>query len=942
MNRKITTYGIFRHLLRQLVFISLFAGAAGAAAGPDFSAVTGQPHLQTPAPTGRVVVHFAPESGLRLAETGLQVRQDADTPRLAGANLQRINSLVARLVPGARLSARMPSAVKAVNKAGFASPYAHLALYAHFDTGLKNTAALAKLAARLMADPAVDLAWVEPIATPAVLDFGRQGSGDDFFVLADTASGSFEHLQGYLGDAPDGVGALSMRGQAGALGAGVTVIDVEGGWLWTHEDLPPPVAEIGDQIDNLGWRNHGTAVIGVIRGQDNGLGVTGIAPQCAVGNSSIGSQATSEAILAAGALLSAGDVIVIELHAPGPEATGTGQEGYVPMEFWQDNFEAIQTVTRQGIMVLEAAGNGQVDLDAPIYQGLFDPAVRHSGAIMIGATNGVTLDPAWFTNHGQRVDLNGWGFDVTTLAYGDVQGDPDFPEEQWYTAQFNGTSSATPVVTGAVVSLTGMVRARHGFDLDARLARDLLLQAGTASNGPALIGARPDLVAAYALADTGIGEVSGVVTDQISGLPVPGVLVAVSGGGSNTLTATDGTWRLPLLIGPVDLEFTEFSYEDGGTAAVITPGGLAVADVALVPVARVDITGVVYGSGLPLTGARVEPIYHPIAPVESQPDGSFILAAVPVELDEQLLVYGVPGFGARVVDVSTIGATADVLVSPVLSAIGEDFSLGDGGFVSSAGLWTHGTPPVSVPGAFTGPQCWGIGMDGLGYADDQADTLLSPVYDLSGVAAGPYYLSFHYFADTEAGFDGVNLEISTGGTFTSLAPVEGYSDLFLGGLAQQGGWSGGSDRWTGTVFDISGLTGGTFQFRLNFGSDGGVTGPGFFVDGITFGKGLEASPVPDPLPRVAGISLKAWPNPFNPLVNISYTITRAGRLEVAVFDLRGRRLRQLHCGPVQGLRGILQWDGRDDTGRSVASGVYLVRLQGPSGDEATQRVVLTK
>ena len=38
----------------------------------------------------------------------------------------------------------------------------------------------------------------------------------------------------------------------------------------------------------------------------------------------------------------------------------------------------------------------------------------------------------------------------------------------------NGTSSATPVVTGAVLALQGMVRAEHGFDLDARLARDIV------------------------------------------------------------------------------------------------------------------------------------------------------------------------------------------------------------------------------------------------------------------------------------------------------------------------------------------------------------------------------------------------------------------------------------------------------------------------------------
>ena len=61
--------------------------------------------------------------------------------------------------------------------------------------------------------------------------------------------------------------------------------------------------------------------------------------------------------------------------------TGVGQEGCVPMEFWQDNFDAIQYVTRQGIMVLEAAGNGQVDLDAAVDGGLLDPGLRRKPAV---------------------------------------------------------------------------------------------------------------------------------------------------------------------------------------------------------------------------------------------------------------------------------------------------------------------------------------------------------------------------------------------------------------------------------------------------------------------------------------------------------------------------------------------------------------------------------
>jgi len=941
MNRKIAAYAIFRHFLALFVLLSAFFGASSALATDDLSILTGQPQLQTPVPTGRLVIRLTPTAGVRMGAAGLVTRQDFNNNAESFKNQRRITRLVANINPQARLMARMPTAARMADGPGAAPSSAHLARYAQFETGVKDPLVLAKLAAQLQSDAAVDLAWVEPVAIPATLGFGETNRGP--VAVTDTDSDSFEQLQGYLDDAPDGIGALSMRSQAGALGAGVTVIDVEGGWLWGHEDLPAPVAEIGDQIDEQSWRNHGTAVVGVIRGQDNGLGMTGIAPLCAVGSSSIGSQATSEAILAAGEQLGAGDVIVIELHAPGPEATGNGQQGYVPMEFWQDNFDAIQTVTHRGIMVLEAAGNGQVDLDAAIYQGLFDPSQRHSGAIMVGATNGSDLDPAWFTNHGQRVDLNGWGFRVATLAYGDLQGAPDFPEAQWYTAFFSGTSSATPVVTGAVVSLTGMVRARHGFDLDARLARDLLRLTGTTSNGPKLIGARPDLVAAYALAADGIGQISGVVSDQQTGFPVAGVLVAAAGGGSATLTASDGSWRLPLLAGPVTLEFSEFAYESETTTATIPPGGSATLSVALAPLARVNISGIVLGEGLPLAGARLEPVRLPLTPVTSQSDGSFVLAQVPVGNQDHLLVYGVPGFGARLVGISTVGAIADVIVNPTLGVSDENFSPNDGGFVSSQGLWTHGIPPVAVTGgAFSGDQCWGIGMDGLGYADDQADTLTSPVYDLSAIDNGPYFLSFHYFQSTEANYDGVNVEISTGGPFTVLEPEVAYPDRSLGGLEYQPGWSGESERWTGTVFDLSELTGGPFQFRFHFGSDGGVTSSGFFIDGITFDHGLAATPVPEPVPGAGPARLTAWPNPFNPAVTIAYVLSRPGPLEVSVFDLRGRRVARLHDGMVAETQGQLRWDGRDDTGRSLASGVYLVRLQGPSGDQARQRIVLTK
>jgi hypothetical protein len=105
-----------------------------------------------------------------------------------------------------------------------------------------------------------------------------------------------------------------------------------------------------------------------------------------------------------------------------------------------------------------------------------------------------------------------------------------------------------------------------------------------------------------------------------------------------------------------------------------------------------------------------------------------------------------------------------------------------------------------------------------------------------------------------------------------------------------------------------------------------------------------------------------FPNPFpNPetgtwLTRIWFDLARASRVDLAVYDLRGRRVRQLipasGCGPVElspGLYGrdegnpadpcvTLWWDGRGEGGREVPRGVYLLRLRA-GGVEEIRRVV---
>jgi flagellar hook assembly protein FlgD len=86
---------------------------------------------------------------------------------------------------------------------------------------------------------------------------------------------------------------------------------------------------------------------------------------------------------------------------------------------------------------------------------------------------------------------------------------------------------------------------------------------------------------------------------------------------------------------------------------------------------------------------------------------------------------------------------------------------------------------------------------------------------------------------------------------------------------------------------------------------------------------------------------KPVPNPFNPSTIIPLTLPAAATVHLHIYDVGGRRVRSLHDGPLAaGVHRVL-WDGRDDAGRELASGVYLIRLEG-AGPALTQRVILLR
>ncbi|MDX8355789.1 S8 family peptidase [Cognatiyoonia sp. IB215182] len=320
----------------------------------------------------------------------------------------------------------------------------------------------------------------------------------------------FALQQGYLDAAPVGIDARYAWTIPGGTGSGVRIIDVEQGINVSHEDLPP-LFSVGGQIrPGANNRDHGTAVMGVLVAADNGYGITGIAHGAEAGfESHFGPPTDADAFNAAAAQLDAGDIILIEIQRTGPAngqtcpaGCGACAEDAIAIEFWQANFDAIETATANGIVVVQAAGNGRSDFDDPAYGGLFDRTMRDSGAIIVGAGTSDTREPTCFSNFGERVDLQGWGENVATLGYGtlfDGIGPPDGQNgvglvNQRYTGGFNGTSSASPIVAGAAAAVQGAVIAAGGDPLTSTEMREVL-QAGATPQAPDVrnIGPLPNL-----------------------------------------------------------------------------------------------------------------------------------------------------------------------------------------------------------------------------------------------------------------------------------------------------------------------------------------------------------------------------------------------------------------------------------------------------------------
>jgi hypothetical protein len=275
-------------------------------------------------------------------------------------------------------------------------------------------------------------------------------------------------------------------------------------------------------------------------------------------------------------------------------------------------------------------------------------------------------------------------------------------------------------------------------------------------------------------------------------------------------------------------------------------------------------------------------------------------------------------------------------------------------FETGAQGWTHSAQSgwsdqwhVSTQRNYTpgGSQAWKCGATGSGEYGTRLSALLeTPVIQLSADAR----LTFWYWIDAEdyvplegsgLAWDGAALSVvDSTGKATAITPVGGYTYKILAGsgapfTANKPVYSG-HEGWKMATFDLSSFAG-SYKIRFKFGTDEAVGFEGLYIDdvmiwsqGALAGVGGPCDGCINPGLPVKFSLANALPNPTQGRMSISYSVPVPGsRVAIKVFDVRGRLTSALVDEPRTPGRYTASWDGRDESGKPVAPGIYFIRME---------------
>lgn len=274
--------------------------------------------------------------------------------------------------------------------------------------------------------------------------------------------------------------------------------------------------------------------------------------------------------------------------------------------------------------------------------------------------------------------------------------------------------------------------------------------------------------------------------------------------------------------------------------------------------------------------------------------------------------------------------------APITTVFFDDFESGINNWThgGSQDEWELGVPSYGPVQTHSAENCWGIDLDNT-YENNADCWLLSPVIDLTGYTCA--YLSFwawNWVQDVyNFVYDPLWLDITTDGTifYPLCSKMGGVNDDPE--IPDVGGWSR-------VVLDLTKYLDNSVQIRFRFQSDGSNVQAGSYIDDVSvYGRyGTTGIITYDEREPHKMISLYNTPNPFSKLTSIDYALNVDSRVVLKIYSCTGQLIKTLVDEYQEfGLHSIL-WNGNDDTGEKVPSGIYFISMKLFSEDSNAREI----
>lgn len=417
-------------------------------------------------------------------------------------------------------------------------------------------------------------------------------------------------------------------------------------------------------------------------------------------------------------------------------------------------------------------------------------------------------------------------------------------------------------------------------------------------------------------------------------------------------TGGDGFYRIYLPgAGDYQLNAELFGFYDYESETItVTMGDTIQHDIYLDPKPSGVLEGyVTTESGDPVSFANVKPVGVAVSSVYTNSTGHYIFPDIPGDYDYQIKV-----------DHSQYEPKTKSIYVPVNESRVLDFELPflitfetQNGDFEEEPEWEWGVPiPAGGPEeAYSGQKVWGTDLNSY-YNPSTNQNLYTPEYYLP-TGKDEYRLIFRHWYETEDGWDGGNVQISTdsGENWNTIDPIGNYPDNSIVALGGQAGFTGEMLEWNEVEFDLSDYIGETVKFKFRFASTNTSDKRGWFIDNFSVhGTSTPPSVVEEETeitsaPQSYQLN-QNYPNPFNPTTTIEYRIPTEGAhkpFTIKIYDAAGKLIKSLVDDKKEAGYHKVIWNGKDDAGKSVSSGIYYYKMSIENENfNKTRRMVLLK